>query len=629
MSAATPSPSLIANLRAELARTSPFAQMSAAHVDALLAAASEAYYAPDEVLLAPEHGPVQRLVLVRSGAVTGRREGQDAFEYEAGDLFPVGAALAERPVTATYTAQGDVFCLLIPVAKVRELSERSAPFADFLNRRVWQFLDDSRRALQVAFTSRTLAEGSLEAPLGTLPPRPPVALPPDAPVGDALQLMHDRHIGSVLVVDAAGVARGILTRHDVLGRIALPQLPLATPLSAVMTAPVQTLTVQHSAHDAAILMSRHGMRHVPITEDGRVVSIVSERDLFTLQRLSLKQVSSAIRGARDVAAMASVATDIRRFAQNLLAQGLNARALTELISHLNDVLCAQLVQLVAAEQGVDLDRMCWLAFGSEGRGEQTIATDQDNGLVFVSDDADADRPRWIAFARRVNEALDACGYPLCKGNVMASNPECCLTADEWAARFTHWIDHGAPEDLLKASIYFDLRAVAGREELAAPLRELVRTRAAAVPRFLKQLADNALRNGPPLNWLGGVDVQTIDGRGMVDLKLHGTAIFVDAARLFALAQGVPAHGTRARFLAAGEKMKVAPQESEAWAAAFEYLQMLRLQVQMQRGPAPAPVDANPNLIELATLNQVDRRVFKEALRVARQLQQRLELDYQR
>ena len=50
---------------------------------------------------------------------------------------------------------------------------------------------------------------------------------------------------------------------------------------------------------------------------------------------------------------------------------------------------------------------CWLAFGSEGRGEQTIATDQDNGLLFVSDDPERDRPRWLAFALEVNQALDA------------------------------------------------------------------------------------------------------------------------------------------------------------------------------------------------------------------------------
>lgn len=627
MDSPSPSSNLIAALRTELARWPPYAQMSPQDIDTLLHGAQEAYYAPGEVLVAPEHGPVRQVLLLRRGAVTGRRQGGDVVEYEAGEMFPVGAALAERAVGATYTAQADVFALLLPIETVRTVAERSPVFADFLSRRTWQLLEASQRALQVSFNSQTLSDSSLESPLGSLPRRDPAVLPPQAPVGEALRLMHERRIGSVLVVDADGTAIGILTRHDVLGRIALPQLPLDRPLAEVMSAPVHSLGVHHSAHDAALLMSRHGLRHVPVTDHGRVVTIVSERDLFSLQRLSLKHLGSALRDAPDTAALADLAVDIRRFARNLLAQGLNARALTELISHLNDLLCERLVLLQAAADGLDPARFCWLAFGSEGRGEQTVATDQDNGLVFVSPEPARDRPVWLAFAGRVNAALADCGYPLCPGQVMASNPDCCLAAGEWVDRFEHWIAHGAPEDLLKASIFFDLRPIAGQAALAAPLRALVTARAAATPRFQKQLADNALRSRPPLNWHGGIDTATVDGRSVVDLKHAGTALFVDAARLFALARGVPATGTRARLLAAGEAMGVPATEREAWAAAFEFLQMLRLQVQLHGDGGPAL--PHPNQVEPARLNHVDRRVLKEALRVASRLQQRMALDYAR
>ena len=44
----------------------------------------------------------------------------------------------------------------------------------------------------------------------------------------------------------------------------------------------------------------------------------------------------------------------------------------------------------------------------------------------------------------MNEALDAAGYPLCKGGVMAGNPECCLMADEWRQRFSHWMATASP-----------------------------------------------------------------------------------------------------------------------------------------------------------------------------------------
>jgi CBS domain-containing protein len=624
-----PSTGLLAQLRAELMRHAPFGQMQPAHVERFIAAAEQVYHAPGDTVLSPDDGPPTHLICIRQGQVTGRRGDSDAaggFEYDAGDLFPVGAVMGARAVEATYRAHGDVFCLRLPVAEVHALATLSAPFADFLGRRVLKHLELSRQAMQAAFSSQTLAEQSLETPLGALALKPPVAVSPHTPLAQALATMHERQIGSILVVDDAGAALGILTRHDILDRVTLAQVPLATPIAQVMSTPIRSLTVRDTAHDAALLMSRHTLRHVPVTRDGRVVGLVSERDLFAMQRLSLKTVSTAIRAAADVEALAAAAQDIRRFARNLLGQGVAARQLTQLISHLNDLLTEHLVQLVARQAGMDLQAACWLAFGSEGRSEQTISTDQDNGLVFASDDPARDRPRWLAFARQVNDALDRCGYPLCKGNVMASNPDCCLTADEWSERFAQWMERGAPEDLLKASIYFDLRPLVGRGELAQPPRDLVSARAAALPRFIRQMAENSLRNRAPLNWRGAIETQTVDGHEMIDLKLNGTAIFVDVARLYALAHGVPHTGTRERFEALAPLLRAEPHESQAWVAGFEYLQMLRLQAQMAR---PADAAGNPNLIELRTLNDIDRRMLKETFRVARRLQQMIELDYER
>jgi CBS domain-containing protein len=385
-----------------------------------------------------------------------------------------------------------------------------------------------------------------------------------------------------------------------------------------MSWPVHQLSTSHRVHDAALLMSREGIRHVAITEQTRVVGIVSERDLFALQRLSLKEVGSALREAGDLGSLRAAAGDIRRLALQLVAQGVQARQITELISQLNDRLTARLVELIAAQQGLDLGQACWLAFGSEGREEQTLATDQDNGLVFVSTAPATDRPRWLALGQAVNDALDACGYPLCRGGVMAGQPACCLSTDEWRERFVHWIAHGAPQDLLAASIYFDLRPIAGERALAAPLRQAIDTQASATPRFLKQMAQNALQHRAPLNWHGGIAGDSID------LKLQGTAIFVEAARLLALATGVGETGTRRRLEAAAARLGVPATEAAAWVAGFDFLQLLRLGVQAGRAHGDAA-----NRCEITALNTIERRVLRETLRVARGLQQRVELDYLR
>jgi CBS domain-containing protein len=231
-------------------------------------------------------------------------------------------------------------------------------------------------------------------------------------------------------------------------------------------------------------------------------------------------------------------------------------------------------------------------------------------------------------AQEVNLGLDACGYPLCKGQIMASNPACCLTQQEWLERFDRWMEQGAPEDLLNASIYFDLRAVAGSSALAERLREHITEKARALPRFMKQLALNALTRRPPLSWRGSIDTHDRAGKAVIDAKLQGTAIYVDAARIYALAHGIAETGTRARLLAVAQALKVNPRESEAWVAGFEFLQALRLRVQIDAA-SRGDKDAPPNLIEVDALNEIDRRILREALGQAQKLQQRLELDYQR
>jgi CBS domain-containing protein len=630
-SESTPAASLAQNLRDELQRFAPFAQMAAADVEAFVCLARQTYYAPGETLLQPADGPVTRLLFLRRGSVAGGPQSPDAagsgFHLEAGDLFPVAAWLARRAVSAPYSALDDCFCLEVPTEAMHELAARSAVLADYLNGRVQHVLALSRQAQKAAFAARALNEQSMEARLGSVPRRALVSCAPHTPLLEVLQLMQQRRVGSVLVLDVAGTALGIFTRHDLLERVALAQPPMSTPIAELMTWPVHTLDAAYSVQDAALLMSRYGLRHVPVTEQGRVVAMVSERDLFALQRLSLRRIGDRLREAADLQELVAAAPDIRHLAHALLAQGLSARSLTELISHLNDLLTERAVQLAAQQRGLDLQRACWLAFGSEGRSEQTIATDQDNGLVFAGGDPAAERPQWLALGQQVNATLDACGYPLCQGLIMAGQPDCCLAVDEWIERFGRWIDQGAPEDLLKANIYFDFRPLAGALSLAAPLREFVRTRAAQMPRFTRQLAQNALRNAPRLNWRGALDPQREGAHEWIDLKLHGTMVFVDAARLYALAQGVDATGTRARFEAVGVALHVAPRECQTWIGAFEFLQMLRLRVQGPEGAKPS--DHNPNRLDLKALNDIERRILKESFRAAQRLQQRITLDYLR
>ena len=100
----------------------------------------------------------------------------------------------------------------------------------------------------------------------------------------------------------------------------------------------------------------------------------------------------------------------------------------------------------------------WLCFGSEGRREQTLYTDQDNGILFdAADAADAAaiRGRLLPLAAHMNQALAECGFSLCKGQIMASNPELCLSRSEWSRRFSGFVREATPEELAHGHVHGD------------------------------------------------------------------------------------------------------------------------------------------------------------------------------
>lgn len=627
-------PTITSGLKQVLVAHVPFSHMADADLDWLLERVEVAYYAPGETLLAADDRVPDYCWIIKQGAVRGvrpdSREGDaGAFEMGPGTCFPISALLAERPSTAQYTALTDTFCLLLPRAEFYALVRRSPAFFVFCTRRLANLLDLSRQQMRADYAARAELESTIHTPLRELVRGPAITCAPDAALRDVFRRMHDAQIGSMVVAtrdEGGDRVDGIVTRSDLIARVILPELPLTTPVRDVMSTPVQVLPGDATAADAVLLMAEHSIRHLPVLDGGpprRLVGVVSERDLFALQRLTVSQVTTAIRRADSVEALAARAADVRRLSHHLVAQGVGSGPLTRLISRLNDQLTRQLLAIGAARHGVDTASFCWVAFGSEGREEQTIATDQDNGIVY--DRATADRERLLVFARWANESLAACGFPLCKGNVMASNPELNQPVEAWRERYAGWIDRGDPDALLAASIYFDMRALFGRAELAESLHAEVVAAASRNQRFIKQMSDNALRNRAPSEpgWIESLLGENAEAP--VDLKMNGTVPFVDAARIWALDAGIVETNTIRRLARLRALGRVSTEDADGWSGAFEFLQLLRLRAQHRVGARP--VGANPNVVDPQELSALDRRILREAFRQARRAQQRLELDY--
>lgn len=466
------------------------------------------------------------------------------------------------------------------------------------------------------------------SPLSAIVRREPIVVPFHATVREALETMERTRVGSIVVTDPQRrVPLGIFTLRDLLRRVTLPGGDLQQPIACVMTSGLITLRPEATAHQAALAMARHGVRRVVVVDgEGRLVGVLSQGDLFALQRVGVKEISNEIRESGDTAGLKHAALEIRRLADGLMGRGVGAETLTQYLSTLNDLLTVRIVELTVDEFELPTVPMCWIALGSEGRLEQTFSTDQDNGIIFEADDADADRVReaLLPFARAVNRKLDACGFPLCKGDVMAGNPRWCLTLDEWRRTFRTWLDEAQPQALLNACIFFDLRPIYGDESLADRLRAWLLPAAADRVLFQRLMAENALQCQPPLGVLRRF---VYDGSRAfphtIDLKKRGSLPFVDAARVLGLAKRVPHTSTAQRLRAVAEVLPIHPDDLEAIIEGFYFIHLLRLRNQRRLEGRRA----EPNRVDPDDLGRVDRQVLREAFLQARKLQDRLVLRY--
>ena len=581
----------------QLRAHAPFDEMEPEALGFLARRLRLAYYPRTTEIVAPAHGVVARLYIVKQGSVRaagGNAGGAADVVLGPGEAFPIGALIGRRATVYRYRADADTFCWELDASDFHALLERSRRFRAFCTDHLATLVERSHRALRSAAAEQALDNAGMLAPLRSVLRRAPVYCLGDTPLREVLRIMQGERVGSMVVADEAGRPVGIFTTQDVLERIAAPQAPVDVPIMAAMTPFPVALEEEATLAEAAVAMARHGIRHIVVTRDGKLAGVVSERDLFALQRMGLQRTSEQIRFARTTEELVAAAEAVRRLAQQLLAQGVAAEALTAMISALNDSLTQRIISLAERNHALS-GAWCWLALGSEGRMEQTFVTDQDNALI-----VEGDKATFLAFAGEVNQTLDACGFPLCKGDIMARNPQWCLTGPAWRRVFDGWIRNNDPQALLNASIFFDFRPLAGDARLAGTLRESVLAQTRANRTFCRALAETAIQVKPPLGLIADFSADELD------LKLLGARPFVDAARVLALAAGAPDTGTAARLRAANETTA---------ADAFHYIQTLRLR-------------AGGNRVRVSELNDIDRRVLKGAFRQAALLQERLRLEFQ-
>ncbi|OUM06803.1 cyclic nucleotide-binding protein [Pseudomonas syringae] len=613
----------------------PFNQMENAHLAYLVEQCQLRFYAADESIIKPGDGPVEHFYIVKQGRIVGERPHsakggtETTFEITTGECFPLAALLGERATRTEHLAAEDTFCLQLNKQAFIKLFALSTTFRDFALRGVSSLLDQVNQQVQQRAAETLGTQYSLNTRLGDLAMRHPVMCSPETPMRDAVKQMHEQQVGSIVIVDEQQAPLGIFTLRDLREAVADVNADFSAPVSCSMSRSPFHLSPDASAFDAAIAMTERHIAHVCLVRDRRLCGVVSERDLFSLQRVDLVHLARTIRTAPRIEALAGMRGDIVQLVDRMLAHGASSTQITQIITLLNDHTVCRVIELTLAEKGDPGVAFSWLCFGSEGRREQTLHTDQDNGILFEANDAaEAEHIRTLLLpiAERINQSLAQCGFTLCKGNIMAGNPDLCLSRQEWSRRFAAFIREATPENLLASSIYFDLRVVWGDESGGEQLRRGILDQVADNRLFQRMMADNALRQRPPVGrFKDFVLARKGNEKDTLDLKTEGLTPFVDGARLLALANGIAVNNTQERLRQLVEREVIDPLDGAAYQEAYHFIQQTRMQQHQLQSRQNL---AYSNRIDPDTLNHLDRRILRESFRQAQRLQTSLTLRYQ-
>lgn len=549
---------------------------------------------------------LRHLYVIRKGSVRLEREGTILQVLEEGEIFGY-VSLLKREATLDVIVEEELVAYRLPERAFERLLE-DARFAAHFALRVTERLRATIGRAEIARSGPDLALS-----VDRLAARAPVWVDRDVSVGDAARRMRGERISSVLV---RGDPPALLTDRDLRGRVLAEGLGPETRVGDVAASPLRTVPSTTPVHVAWSSLLDAGVHHLALTRDGAIVGMVTAGDLL---RHTVPGPIALLRRVERLASRGRLPGYARRVADMsaaLVASGLDALVVAGFVARLNDALLRRILEWAEAELGPPPAPWAWIVFGSEGRMEQTLLTDQDNALVYADAGA-ASRPWFQSLADRVNLDLLAAGFPACPGGYMARSWNGPLT--EWAERFRGWTEVPNPGALLVASIFFDFRRVGGTLDLAS--LEAIVAGAGRKTSFLRLFASAAMEYHPPPIFL----LRLRGESAVVDLKAHGISPIVFLARPFALEAGSTARSTIERLDAAARAGLLEEDERARVVEALRFLLGLRLRVQLDalsRGATPTAK------VPLSDLTAIERTRVKEAFRAIDRFQEHAKHHYQ-
>ena len=616
--------------------TEPFNHLPDAIFNEIRESAIEKKFPPHTYIFRKNDPPTGYLYVIKDGmveiTVPTPGGGEIIVDYrKEGSFFGGTPVFNGEPYTGGARTVKETECYLLPDEVLKKAEDEVPQFGAFFTRIM---ISRVRHLYAEIVSEHGNAMTQVEAfpfkkRLSEIMSTPVEWCSPQTSVREAAAHFSHQKINSLVVLDENRNLTGIITGRDLISKVIVPENidPSAITAGEIMTPNPITLPADTYMYEAMAYMTSQQIKHLPVVDREEVVGMVALTDLLHHRSQKAMLLVGGVREATRLSELANIHRQLVDISANLLAETRSAPEVMGILSHIHHNILRRTFDLVMEEmkqKGLEPPdvRYCFLIMGSGGRREMLLQPDQDNGFIYenVPDERLPELERFFGpFSERLVHALDTVGYPLCEGNVMASNPVWRGRLKDWEARILNWAENPEPHQVRYSSIFLDFAPLTGDSTLAHDLLDIVHKIVAEHPGFLYHVMSLNLTHKVPTGLWGRFTLEKSGPhKGQLSLKKGGLIYIVDCIRMFTLEQGVKAHGTLERLEALVDHNVLAPETAEHIRIAFEALSYLRLRNEIGR----VQQDLSPtHYLNPYDLTKTEQDVLRESFHAVSKLQE--------
>lgn len=616
----------------------PFDQLSKEDLYAIAKEVNITYLEKDKNVYTEGEAPHDRFYMIHKGAIALKKEINGKLEtvdrFDEGDIFGLRPLFAKEHYAITALTEEESILYGIPLATFKPLITQNRDVVDFL---IESFASNTEnpfsKEMHGSLYDNRLDVVANDKELFELQPvrytKKVITAKAETKIKHIGRLMKQHRIGSIVIEDD-NIPIGIVTDEDLRNKVVTGEHSIENNVSQIMSSPVLCYPKGVSISQAQLTMMKHNVSHLCVTADGtpnsKIIGIISQQDITVMRGSNPTVLMKAIKRSKSTKELRHIRKKIMVLLDGFMEQNIPLTQTSKIIFELNDATVKRIIErcILKMEKQPPVS-FAWMSFGSQGRKEQLLHTDQDNGIVFdgvEENELETVRDYFLLLAKKVNKRLNIIGFDFCPADIMAKNPKWCLSLDEWKNQFNQWTSNTGDDEILLSSIFFDFDITYGDASLTNQLSEHIFLITKNNHLFLSKLGASALRSASPLGFFRQFLVEQ-DGeyKDFFDIKKRAIMPIVDAGRLFALSNQIKnINNTAERF----EKMAELFPEDEEFYLSCSYTSKALLKFRTKHGLLH---NDDGRFIELAALTKEEKMKLKRCFKTIARVQELIKLKY--